>query len=187
MAAKKAQGTGRGTTATKRVVETPANVVEAKRLTDAARSLVVSADKSVRDSRIAAARAAHAVEVAGLVGKGGEWSSWNDYAERGLGYARGGGGITGLRRLGKALALGIDPDGRDSEVWGLYSTKAGTKEFGALVEDPRATAAKARRQAKRSGARTAGSPRHGAGLQRAGPAAVALRASRRDRSGVGQD
>ena len=61
-----------------------------------------------RDAVIEAARVTHAVIEAGLIApkdKGGEWETQGDYATA-LGVS--GGNLSGLKALGKALALGLD-------------------------------------------------------------------------------
>lgn len=63
-----------------------------------------------RDAVIEAAKVTHAVIEAGLIGpkdKGGEWESQGDYAAA-LGVS--GGNLSGLKALGKAMALGLGVD-----------------------------------------------------------------------------
>lgn len=97
-----------------------------------------TAAKKTGEARILSARATHAaVESGALGGKSPVWKTAGDYAsDLGVTPAT----ITGLKRLGRALHLGIDPAGEDSERWGFLSSKAGTKEVGALLTAEDATA-----------------------------------------------
>jgi hypothetical protein len=101
-----------------------------------ARSAFQSATLSLRSARILAARATYAVESAGMVGKGKVWDKWTDYAQddkQGLGMSPH--AATALRRQGKALALGLDPENvknKDAARWSFLSDKGGTAAVGAV-------------------------------------------------------
>jgi hypothetical protein len=81
-------------------------------LTPVQRAELVARVESARvlgqEAVVEAARVTHAVVEAGLIGdtdKGAEWSTQGDYAVA-LGVS--GGNLSGLKALGKALALGLD-------------------------------------------------------------------------------
>jgi hypothetical protein len=108
---------------------------EVKKMVRHAASLVDRSKKVDREARIACAKATHAAFEANLIGSDGEWENQKAYAAA-LHVSEG--QITGLKRLGQALALGVDPD-EIGKTWNLLSSKAGTKEVGDALAKEDAT------------------------------------------------
>lgn len=79
-------------------------------------------------ARVASARVTFDAYEVGAIGKDGAWDTAKAYAES-LGVS--GGTVTGLRRLGRALSVGLDPE---SSEWDILSTKAGTKAVGEVLD-----------------------------------------------------
>ena len=101
-----------------------------------AHRLFSSAERSTREARVHAAHATRYAVEQGLIGADGEWKTQDDYAAA-LGVSKG--TVTGLKRLGVALAAGVVPG---SETWNLLSSKAGTKEAGDILSGDDLTAEK---------------------------------------------
>lgn len=88
-----------------------------------------SAAMKAGEARVLAAEATYLVVTTGAIGKGGVYATQSEYVDA-LGVSPG--QVTGLKRLGRALAIGCKPT---DPAWGLLSSKAGTKEVGAIFGD----------------------------------------------------
>lgn len=115
-------------TTTKMAQTLPGNS-EVRGLVNSARRLFRKEEATKREARIAGARATFAVYEAGLIGTNREgkygWNRAEDYAAT-LGTKKS--NLAGLRSIGVALSVGFDPDGDDSERWGVLSQKAATAD-----------------------------------------------------------
>lgn len=123
---------------------------EEKGITAEERAELVARVDAVRESGrslvIEQARVTHAVIVAGLIGdtdKGAEWATQGDYADA-LGVS--GGLLSGLKALGKAMALGLTPAHPAWEA--VYSQRQSLGKVAAKADRLSTITAEAKRKAK---------------------------------------
>lgn len=115
----------------------PAKVTDAqvKSMVTEAREANESASVTVKAARIASSLALYVAKVTDRIGdgEGALWSGMEGFcADAGIvgatGKAPSSAGVTMLRRIGHAIALGFDADGKDSVLWPVLSSEANNSE-----------------------------------------------------------
>ncbi len=120
---------------------------DVKRMVTVAKAANESASVTVKAARIASGLALYVAKASDRIGDhdGALWSGMEGFcADAGIVSASGGApssaGVTMLRRIGHAIALGFDADGKDSVLWPVLSSEANNSEtLRTVLDDETAT------------------------------------------------
>lgn len=120
---------------------------DVKRMVSVAKAANESASVTVKAARIASSLALYVAKASDRIGDhdGALWSGMEGFcAEAGIvsatGNAPSSAGLSMLRRIGHAIALGFDADGKDSVLWPVLSSEANNSEtLRTVLDDESAT------------------------------------------------